>query len=143
VCGMELEEGREYSRLNYKDKEYHFCSESCEGLFKKLNGLEAQTSGAVAESEKKMIAYNTLKQLTATVAHYIGNANTAISAQAQIHNLREIKEQSEKIEKIINALLAISDIRLQKYVANEEEAIFDLRNTLEDKLREGGAKNDH
>lgn len=85
ICGMELLESDEHPRLNFKDKEYSFCSESCRNLFEKLNGLEVETQGAIAESEKKMIAYNTLKQLTATVAHYIGNANAVISAQAQIH----------------------------------------------------------
>jgi len=147
ICGMELGEGQEYSKLNFRDKEYSFCSESCEGLFKRLNGLEAQPATAMADNERKMVAYNTLKQLAATIAHYIRNSNATVSAQAQLaetfskdETVRKctslIKQESAKIESVVDALLSVSDIRLQKYVENEEDAIFDLRNTLEDKLAE-------
>jgi len=113
ICGMEMDEGMIHSKLTFKGKEYYFDSESCETLFRKLNKIElpAKEEPAIAETEKKMIAYNTLKQLAVTIAHYIRNANTAISA-----------------------LLSLSDIKLRKYVMTEEEAILDLRNTLKDKL---------
>jgi signal transduction histidine kinase len=145
ICGMELNEGEERSKLDFKSKEYSFCSESCEGLFKKLNGLEARPGEALAENERKMVAYNTLKQLAATIAHYIRNANAAVSAQAQLAEtfskdeaVRKytslIKKESARIESVVDALLSVSDIKLEKYVGSGEEAIFDLRNNLEGKL---------
>lgn len=136
ICGMELDKSAIHSSLIFKEKEYYFDSESCETLFRKLNKIELldREGSAVAETERKMIAYNTLKQLAVTIAHYIRNANTTISAQAQIHDLPIIKRESEKIESVVSALLSLSDIRPQKYVMTEEDAILDLRNTLEDKL---------
>ncbi len=35
VCGMEMDEKELGSRLDYKGKTYHFCSEECRDEFKK------------------------------------------------------------------------------------------------------------
>jgi len=134
VCGMELEPGGNTLKIKFNDKEYYFCSNSCKELFEKLNGLKSKGMPDEPANERKMIAYNTLKQLTATIAHYIGNANTVINAQAQIHNMPIIKDQSDKIDSIVNALLSITDIKLRKYIESEEDAIIDLKNTIEDEL---------
>jgi len=133
ICGMEIEKSKSYSKLDLNGKEYLFCSKSCEEQFKQINGLKV----AEVDIERKMIAYNTLKQLTVTVAHYIRNVNTAISAQAQLceatqdrktleKSIAIIKSESAKLEAIVTALLAISDIKLQKYVGSEDEALLDL-----------------
>lgn len=146
ICGMAIEPGKEHSRIKYKDKEYLFCSEACRSIFCKLNGLAVSDNKVAGDIERKMAAYNTLKQLAATVAHYIRNANAVIAAQAQLlsqpsdqaaiqKSVSLIRQQSDKIESIVNALLSISEIKLQKYTESDEEAIFDLRLALEEKTR--------
>jgi signal transduction histidine kinase len=144
---MEIEPGKEHSRLALKGKEYYFCSETCEIIFKKLNGDQSIGQKGLGDIERKLVAYNTLKQLAVTVAHYIRNANTAISLQAELcrgttdpashKSAAIIRHESDKIEAVVNSLLSISDIKLQKYAAGEEEAIFDLRLLLEKKIKEG------
>lgn len=148
ICGMDLIEGNEYFRINYHGKEYGFCSEACEGLFRKLNGLKIKSSiSVISDNERKMVAYNTLKQVAATIAHYISNANAAISAQAQLlggqiaeDNLKNsvmmIKKESMRIESVVAALLSITDIKLEKYLKNDEAAIFDLKNSLDELLKD-------
>ncbi|MFA4844633.1 MAG: histidine kinase dimerization/phospho-acceptor domain-containing protein [Candidatus Margulisiibacteriota bacterium] len=144
---MEIKDGEEHSQLAYQEKKYSFCSESCEAVFKKLNGIKLAGEAGLGDIERKMVAYNTLKQLAVTVAHYIRNANAAISLQAELcrgttdpalhKSVEMIKHQSDKIETVVNSLLSISDIKLQKYTGSEEEAIFDLRLLLENKIKEG------
>lgn len=147
ICGMEIDRGQEHSQFDYKGVTNFFCSEACETTFKKLNGLKLEEKTIAGDIERQMAAYNTLKQLAVTVAHYIRNANSVIAAQAQLlsrpaaqevpqKSVLLIRQQSEKIESIVDALLTLSDIKLQKYVGCEDEAIFDLRFKLEEKLGE-------
>lgn len=108
--------------------------------------LEKQTLRLVElENERKTIALSTLRQLMATLSHYLLNANTIIGGMArrcvratsdeERHSSMEaIMEQTGKTEGVIAALRKMAEIRTTRYTPESHTLMIDLTREIEKTL---------
>ncbi len=108
--------------------------------------LERKTLRLVElENERKTIALSTLRQLMATLSHYLLNANAIIGGMArrcvratcdeERHSSMEaIMEQTGKTERVIAALRKMAEIRTARYTPESHTLMIDLTREIEDAL---------
>ncbi len=108
--------------------------------------LEKQTLRLVElENERKTIALSTLRQLMATLSHYLLNANAIIGGMArrcvraasdeERHSSMEaIMEQTGKTEGVIAALRKMAEIRTTRYTPESHTLMIDLTREIEKTL---------
>lgn len=108
--------------------------------------LEKQTLRLVElESERKTIALSTLRQLMATLSHYLLNANAIIGGMARRCSraasdeekrvsLEAIREQTGRTEGVIAALKRMAEIRTTEYTPESHTLMIDLTREIEETL---------
>lgn len=103
------------------------------------------------ESERRLAALETLRDLMVTLAHYIRNSNLVIGgfsthllkhdAEADFaHALQMIQESSREIEAVINSLENLTEISTIKYATEGQARMIDLKEELEAQLSRKTAK---
>jgi signal transduction histidine kinase len=94
------------------------------------------------ESQQRLVALNTLRQLMVTLAHYIRNSNLVIGGfsshllkdRADVdstHKLQMIRQASREIEAVINALQNLTEISTVEYATKGQARMIDLEKELE------------
>ena len=97
------------------------------------------------ESERRLAALETLRDLMVTLAHHIRNSNLVIGGfssrlgkhiedpelQAQLHM---IQQASREIEAVIASLQGLTEISTVKYITEGQARMIDLKKELEDHL---------
>ncbi len=103
------------------------------------------------ESERRLAALETLRDLMVTLAHYIRNSNLVIggfsahllkqNADADFaHPLQMIQQSSREIEAVINSLQNLTEISTIKYATEGQARMIDLKKELEAQLSKKAAK---
>jgi len=106
------------------------------------------------ESQQRLVALETLKELMVTLAHHIRNSNTVIggfSARLLKHisevesapQLQMIQQASREIEAVVNSLQNLTEISTVKYATEGQARIIDLRKELEVLLATKAIKEQH
>ena len=106
------------------------------------------------ESERRLAALETLRDLMVTLAHYIRNANMVIGgfsshllkhiADADFaHKLQMIQQASREIEAVVNSLQNLTEISTIKYATEGQARMIDLKKELEDHLSGNATKEQH
>jgi len=106
------------------------------------------------ESQKRLAALETLRDLMVTLAHHIRNSNMVIggfSALLSKHiadpefqrQLQKIKQASREIEAVIDSLQNLTEISTVKYITEGQARIIDLTKELEARLGTKAIKEPH
>ena len=106
------------------------------------------------ESQRRLIALETLRELMVTLAHYIRNANVVIggfSANLLKHTqdpefqgrLQIIQQASREIEAVITSLQNLTEISTVKYTTEGQARMINLKKDLEALLATGFCKEGH
>ena len=100
------------------------------------------------ESERRLAALETLRELMVTLAHHIRNANVVIggfSVRLQkgmdpeiTRQLQMIHEASREIEAVIASLESLTDIDRTRYISAWETKMIDLKRELEARREKQG-----
>ncbi|MCZ7646213.1 MAG: hypothetical protein M5U26_13170 [Planctomycetota bacterium] len=102
---------------------------------------EIERARRLAESTK--VANETLREIVQTVAHFVRNANAAIGGYARwlskdsslSHTAQEalctIQEESQRIERVVDALHAIKDVTVQKENGTADLELMDIRRNIQ------------
>jgi signal transduction histidine kinase len=94
------------------------------------------------ESQQRLVALETLKDLMVTLAHYIRNSNMVIggfsshllkhSADVDFaHKLQMIQQASREIEAVVNSLQNLTEISTVQYATEGQARMIDLKKELE------------
>ena len=94
------------------------------------------------ESQQRLAALNTLRELMVTLAHYIRNANVVIGGfsvklskqvtDPELQNqLRLIHQASQQIEAVVASLQDLTELRTLPYTAGGQARMIDLKKELE------------
>jgi signal transduction histidine kinase len=94
------------------------------------------------ESQQRLAALNTLKELMVTLAHYIRNANMVIGGfSARLSKrlsdtelqgqLQLIQRASQEIEAVITSLQNLTEITTTTYTPHGQDRMIDLKKELE------------
>jgi len=97
------------------------------------------------ESQRRLVALETLKSLMVTLAHHIRNANLVIGGfsarllksvpQADFHDqLKRILQASWEIEAVIASLQNLTEISTIEYITQGQARMIDLKEELEARL---------
>ncbi len=97
------------------------------------------------ESQRRLAALETLKDLMVTLAHYIRNANLIIggfSSRLVKHtddpevqrDLKMIQQAAREIEAVIDSLQEVTEISTVPYAANGRARMIDLKKELAERL---------
>jgi signal transduction histidine kinase len=97
---------------------------------------------AKLESERRLAALETLKDLMVTLAHYIRNSNMVIGgfsahllkhiADADFaHKLQMVQQASREIEAVVNSLQNLTEISTVQYDTEGQARMIDLKKELE------------
>ena len=103
------------------------------------------------ESQRRLVALETLGELMVTLAHHIRNANMVVggfSTRLQKHlsepeiknQLEMIQRASREIEAVINSLESLTEINHLQYVSAWETKMIDLNKELKARLDAGLTK---
>lgn len=103
------------------------------------------STAAKIDSEKRLAALETLRNLMVTLAHYIRNSNMVIggfSARLSKHvadpelqrQLQAVRQASREIDAVIDSLQKLTEISTVKYITDGQARIIDLKNELEARL---------
>lgn len=93
------------------------------------------------ESQQRLVALETLKDLMVTLAHHIRNSNMVIggfsvrlskhaSDPEVINQLQMIQKASREIEAVLNSLQNLTEISVVQYAADGQAKMIDLKNEL-------------
>jgi signal transduction histidine kinase len=94
------------------------------------------------ESERRLAALETLRDLMVTLAHYIRNSNMVIGGFSShllkriadvdfAHKLQMIQQASREIEAVVNSLQNLTEISTVKYATEGQARMIDLKKELE------------
>jgi len=100
------------------------------------------------ESARRLAAFDTLKELMVTLAHYIRNANMVIGGFSshlahhltdarQKENAELIRQASHKIDSVIKSLENLTEISVTRYTTGGTAQMIDLKEELEKDLAAG------
>jgi signal transduction histidine kinase len=106
------------------------------------------------ESERRLAALETLRDLMVTLAHYIRNSNMVIggfsshllkhSADVNFsHKLQMIQQASREIEAVVNSLQNLTEISTVHYATEGQARIIDLKKELEAHLSGNATTEQH
>lgn len=106
------------------------------------------------DSQKRLAALETLKDLMVTLAHHIRNSNMVIggfSTHLSKHiadpelqkQLQVIQQASREIESVIDSLQNLTEISTVKYITEGQARIIDLKKELEARLATKAIKEQH
>jgi signal transduction histidine kinase len=109
---------------------------------------------ARVESERRLAALETLRELMVTLAHYIRNANLVIggfSARLQKglpdhqwqQSLEMIHQASHEIDTVIKSLEDLSEVSVVPYIDGSQARMIDLKQELEARLAAKAGKKQH
>jgi signal transduction histidine kinase len=102
-------------------------------------------TAAKIDSEKRLVALETLRDLMVTLAHHIRNSNMVIggfSARLSKHvadpelqrQLQAVRQACREIDAVIDSLQNLTEISTVKYITDGQARIIDLKNELEARL---------
>ncbi len=94
------------------------------------------------ESQQRLVALETLRDLMVTLAHYIRNSNMVIggfstrllkhiAAVEFAQQLQMIQQASREIEAVVNSLQNLTEISTVKYATEGQARMIDLKKELE------------
>ncbi len=97
------------------------------------------------ESQQRLAALETLKNLMVTLAHYIRNANMVIGGFSNLlarnatdpqmeEQLHLIHRASQEIEAVIDSLQQLTEITTAQYMASGTARMIDLKKELDERL---------
>jgi signal transduction histidine kinase len=103
------------------------------------------------ESQRRLVALETLRELMVTLAHHIRNANMVIGGfSARLHKhlsdpeikrqIEMIQQASRDIEAVINSLENLTEINHTQYVSAWQTKMIDLNQELKARLDGGLAR---
>jgi len=106
------------------------------------------------DSQKRLVALETLRDLMVTLGHHIRNSNMVIggfSAHLAKHiadpefqrQLQKIKQASREIEAVIDSLQNLTEISTVKYITEGQARMIDLKKELEARLAAKAIKEQH
>jgi len=106
------------------------------------------------ESERRLAALETLRDLMVTLAHYIRNSNMVIGGFSShllkhiadvdfAHKLQMIQQSSREIEAVVNSLQNLTEISTIKYATEGQARMIDLKQELEACLDTKAIKEQH
>ncbi|MFH1594922.1 MAG: hypothetical protein ABIG94_00925 [Pseudomonadota bacterium] len=106
------------------------------------------------ESQQRLVALETLKELMVTLAHHIRNSNMVIggfgarllkhiSEVESAPQLQMIQQASREIEAVVNSLQNLTEISTVKYATEGQARIIDLKKELEVLLATKAIKEQH
>jgi signal transduction histidine kinase len=106
------------------------------------------------ESQQRLVALETLRQLMVTLAHYIRNSNLVIggfsahllkdlSEVDSAQKLQMIQQASREIEAVINALQNLTEISTVEYTTKGQARMIDLEKELEAHLSRKATEERH
>jgi len=101
------------------------------------------------EEEKRLLAAETVRQLTVTLSHHLLNAVQGIGGFAasvirkeQDDDLRRrmelIRDEARKIEAVVKTLQTLETVATERYIGSSETMMIDIRNEIRDALKEAG-----
>ncbi len=101
------------------------------------------------EEEKRLLAAETVRQLTVTLSHHLLNAVQGIGGFAasiirkeQDDDLRRrvglIRDEAVKIEAVVKTLQSLETVATERYIESSETMMIDIRNEIRDALKEAG-----
>jgi len=104
-----------------------------------------RATAAKIDSEKRLAALETLRELMVTLAHHIRNSNMVIggfSARLSKHiadpelqrQLQAVRQACREIDAVIDSLQNLTEISTVKYITDGQARIIDLKNELEARL---------
>jgi signal transduction histidine kinase len=97
------------------------------------------------ETEKRLLAVETLRQLMLTLAHHLLNAVQGIGGFAALALRKEkdedkkrpleiIKQESIRIEAVVKALQSLESVTTERYTKSSETLMIDIRKELQESL---------
>jgi signal transduction histidine kinase len=97
------------------------------------------------ETEKRLLAVETLRQLMVTLAHHLLNAVQGIGGFAALALRKEkdedkkrpleiIKQESIRIEAVVKALQSLESVTTERYTKSSETLMIDIRKELQESL---------
>jgi signal transduction histidine kinase len=97
------------------------------------------------ETEKRLLAVDTLRQLMVTLAHHLLNAVQGIGGFAGLALRKEtdedkrrpleiIKKESIKIEAVVKALQSLESVTTERYTKSSETLMIDIRKELQERM---------
>jgi signal transduction histidine kinase len=103
------------------------------------------------ESERRLAALETLRDLMVTLAHYIRNSNMVIGGFSShllkhiadvnfAHKLQMVQQASREIEAVVNSLQNLTEISTVQYATEGQARMIDLKKELEAHLSKQGTK---
>ena len=103
------------------------------------------------EEEKRLLAAETVRQLTVTLAHHLLNAVQGIGGFAasvirkvEDEDLRRrvelIRDEARKIEGVVRTLQSLETVTAERYIGSSETMMIDIRKELHDALKDAGAE---
>lgn len=106
------------------------------------------------ESQQRLVALETLRQLMVTLAHHIRNSNMVIGGFSthllknladveSAQKLQMIQQASREIEAVINALQNLTEISTVKYATEGRARMIDLKKELEAHLSQQATEERH
>ena len=106
------------------------------------------------ESERRLAALETLRDLMVTLAHYIRNSNMVIGGFSShllkhiadvdfAHKLQMIQQASREIEAVVNSLQNLTEISTVQYATEGQARMIDLKKELEAHLSGNGTTEQH
>jgi len=106
------------------------------------------------DSQKRLAALETLRDLMVTLAHHIRNSNMVIGgfsthltkhiADPELQRqLQEIKQASREIAAVIDALQNLTEISTVKYITEGQARMIDLKKELEARLTAKAIEEQH
>ncbi len=101
------------------------------------------------EAEKRMLAAETVRQLTITLAHHLLNAVQGIGGVAasvirkeQDEELKRrvelIRNEARRIEAVVKTLRSLETVTTERYIGSSETLMIDIRNELREALKAEG-----
>jgi signal transduction histidine kinase len=109
---------------------------------------------AKLESERRLAALETLRDLMVTLAHYIRNSNMVIGGFSShllkhiadvdfAHKLQMIQQASREIEAVVNSLQNLTEISTVKYATEGQASMIDLKKELQAHLSQKATEERH
>ena len=106
------------------------------------------------ESERRLAALETLRDLMVTLAHYIRNSNMVIGGFSShllkhiadvdfAHKLQMIQQASREIEAVVNSLQNLTEISTVQYATEGQARMIDLKKELEAHLSRNAPTEQH
>ena len=106
------------------------------------------------ESQKRLAALETLRDLMVTLAHHIRNSNMVIGgfsthltkhiADPELQRqLQMIQQASREIEAVIDSLQNLTEISTVKYITEGQARMIDLKKELEARLAAKAIEEQH